>query len=133
MDLRKLAYKCNAEFLRLRAVKIEPKFNMLILEDGTEVKYDILSVNIGSRTLGTQTVPGVWDHSLTTRPVNCKKIFFVIFFKHEFIVFFYSSTHSENRNPGERANRTEGEPQHSYSWGIHNIIHFYLNTFANAI
>ena len=71
VDLRKLAIKCGAEFIKQRAVKVEPRYNKIILEDGTEVKYDILSINVGSRTLGTQTVPGVWEYSLTTRPVNC--------------------------------------------------------------
>jgi NADH dehydrogenase FAD-containing subunit len=29
-----------------------------------------LIVNVGSRTAGTITIPGVWDNSLTTRPIN---------------------------------------------------------------
>lgn len=32
--------------------------------------YDILGINIGSRTLGTYTVKGVHDHALTTRPID---------------------------------------------------------------
>jgi hypothetical protein len=32
--------------------------------------YDILCVNIGSKTKFTEQVPGVWEHSLTTRPIN---------------------------------------------------------------
>jgi NADH dehydrogenase FAD-containing subunit len=35
--------------------------------------YDILAVNVGSRTKGTglgKTIEGVWEHALTTRPIN---------------------------------------------------------------
>ena len=34
------------------------------------ISYDVLVVNVGSRTHGSYTVPGVWDNSLTTRPIN---------------------------------------------------------------
>ena len=44
--------------------------NKLIFEDGTELEYDVLSLNVGSRTRGATTVPGVWENSLTTRPIN---------------------------------------------------------------
>jgi NADH dehydrogenase FAD-containing subunit len=27
-------------------------------------------VNVGSRTRGANDIPGVWDYSLTTRPIN---------------------------------------------------------------
>jgi NADH dehydrogenase FAD-containing subunit len=42
----------------------------LIFEDDTELVYDVLSLNVGSKTRGATTVPGVWDYSLTTRPIN---------------------------------------------------------------
>jgi NADH dehydrogenase FAD-containing subunit len=32
--------------------------------------YDVLVVNIGSKTKGTEDIKGVYDHSLTTRPIN---------------------------------------------------------------
>ena len=44
--------------------------NKLLLEDGTEVEYDVLGLNVGSKTRGAKTVEGVWEHSLTTRPIN---------------------------------------------------------------
>jgi NADH dehydrogenase FAD-containing subunit len=40
------------------------------MEDGSTLDYDVLSVNVGSKTRGTKTVPGIWEHSLTTRPIN---------------------------------------------------------------
>jgi selenide, water dikinase len=44
--------------------------NKLIFEDDTELEYDVLALNVGSRTRGATTIPGVWDNSLTTRPIN---------------------------------------------------------------
>jgi len=34
------------------------------------MEYDIAAVNVGSRTRGANDTTGVWDHSLTTRPIN---------------------------------------------------------------
>lgn len=44
-----------------------------MLSDDSTVDYDILALNLGSRTKGTVGVdhtPGVWEYSLTTRPIN---------------------------------------------------------------
>lgn len=41
-----------------------------MFEDGTSVSYDALGINMGSRTRGANEVKGVWDYSLTTRPIN---------------------------------------------------------------
>lgn len=43
---------------------------MIELDDGSTLEYDVLAVNVGSRTSGSDTIPGVWKHSLTTRPIN---------------------------------------------------------------
>jgi NADH dehydrogenase FAD-containing subunit len=43
------------------------------LADGSTVEYDVLAINLGSRTKGTtgeNPVGGVWEYSLTTRPIN---------------------------------------------------------------
>mgnify|MGYP001580299268 CR=1 FL=1 len=44
--------------------------NKIVLDDGTTMNYDVLAVNVGSRTKGASSLPGVWEHSLTTRPIN---------------------------------------------------------------
>lgn len=44
--------------------------NKLELEDGSTVDYDVLAVNVGSRTKNTYDIPGVQEYSLTTRPIN---------------------------------------------------------------
>ena len=50
--------------------KINGKENKIVLEDGSEISYDLLAVNVGSRTRGSSKVEGIWEHSLTTRPIN---------------------------------------------------------------
>ena len=46
------------------------KENRIELTDGTSLEYDALILNIGSKTQGTKTVPGIWEHAMTTRPIN---------------------------------------------------------------
>ena len=65
-----LAAWCRAEFIQKRVKKVAANDNKVILEDGTEVPYDILALNVGSRTRGGEAIKGVWEHSLTTRPIN---------------------------------------------------------------
>lgn len=50
--------------------KIEGNSNKIILEDESSLEYDILAINIGSKTRDTNNVKGVWEHALTTRPIN---------------------------------------------------------------
>ena len=50
--------------------KIHANENRLELENGTFVEYDVLALNVGSKTRGTIEVSGVYEHSLTTRPIN---------------------------------------------------------------
>lgn len=44
--------------------------NRVHMEDGSSINYDLLVVNVGSKSRGSQTVPGIWEHSLATRPIN---------------------------------------------------------------
>ena len=44
--------------------------NKVEFEDGSTIEYDWLVLNVGSRTRGSHTVDGIWEHSLTTRPIN---------------------------------------------------------------
>ena len=70
IDLRPLAYACNAEFILGTAVRLDPNRREVYMEDGQVIQYDILSINIGSRTLGTCSVPGVERWTILTRPMN---------------------------------------------------------------
>ena len=44
--------------------------NKLQLASGAEVPYDVLVLNVGSRTRDANAVKGIWEHGLTTRPIN---------------------------------------------------------------
>ena len=70
IEIPLLCYACNAEFILASGTRIDPKAQTVLLDNGQVLKYDILSVNIGSRTLGTSTVPGVLEHAIMTRPMN---------------------------------------------------------------
>mmetsp|Transcript_2750 Transcript_2750/g.2593 ORF Transcript_2750/g.2593 Transcript_2750/m.2593 type:complete len:112 (+) Transcript_2750:191-526(+) len=65
-----LAAWCRADYVEKRVQKVIGKENKIVFEDGTSLDYDILSLNVGSKTRGTVSVPGIWEHSLTTRPIN---------------------------------------------------------------
>ncbi len=65
-----MAKWCRADYIEKRVAKIIGSENKILMEDGSEVHYDVLSVNVGSKTRGTKTIEGIWEHSLTTRPIN---------------------------------------------------------------
>ena len=51
-------------------MKVVGNENKIVMEDGSELAYDVLVLNVGSKTRGAQEVEGVWEHSMTTRPIN---------------------------------------------------------------
>lgn len=53
-----------------RVEKMIAKENRVQLHDGSSINYDALVVNVGSRTRGGFTIPGVFENSLSTRPIN---------------------------------------------------------------
>ena len=68
VQLGPLAVLCGAEFVPIRAVRLDPHSRIVTLEGGRTIAYDVLSVDIGSRSKGTD-VPGVREHCLMTRPL----------------------------------------------------------------
>ena len=60
---------CKAKFIQKRVKSIEANKNTLYFEDGENYQYDILALNVGSKTF-EGGVKGIWDHALTTRPIN---------------------------------------------------------------
>jgi len=56
VQLKPLAKWCNADYIEKTVSKINGKENKIILEDGSEISYDLLAVNVGSRTRGSSTV-----------------------------------------------------------------------------
>ena len=53
-----------------KVLKIIGNENKIQIEDGSFIDYDLLCVNVGSRTRGTKEIPGVWEHTLATRPIS---------------------------------------------------------------
>ena len=53
-----------------KVARIEANANKVHFADGGSIDYDILCVNVGSKTRDTERVPGVWEYSLPTRPIN---------------------------------------------------------------
>jgi NADH dehydrogenase FAD-containing subunit len=70
VHLEPLAYWCKADYIEKRVQMIDANKGKLVLEDQSDVNYDALAVNVGSRTKGARDVKGVEKHSLTTRPIN---------------------------------------------------------------
>lgn len=70
VHLEPLAKWCKANYVEQRVSKIIGNENKLLLENGEHLDYDILAINVGSKTKDTGGVKGAWEHSLTTRPIN---------------------------------------------------------------
>lgn len=68
--LRPLAAWCQAEFIQQRVEKIMGAEQKLYLGNGEVLEYDVLVINVGSKTKDTGAIKGVWEHALTTRPIN---------------------------------------------------------------
>lgn len=56
MHLEPLAVWCDANYIEKRVHKIDADKNSIHLEDNTTVAYDVLGVNVGSRTKGANEV-----------------------------------------------------------------------------
>jgi selenide,water dikinase len=70
VHLEPLAKWSNAGFINQKVERILADQNRIKLVNGDFVDYDVLAINIGSRTKAAHSIPGVWEHSLTTRPIN---------------------------------------------------------------
>ena len=70
IQLEPLAVWCQAQFVNKRVEKVQGSESKLWLEDGSVIDYDVLVLNVGSKTKDTINVKGVWEHALTTRPIN---------------------------------------------------------------
>lgn len=70
VELKPVAEWCKATFIEKRVVKIMADDNKIECDDGEVVEYDVLAINVGSKTKKTFDTPGVLEYSLTTRPIN---------------------------------------------------------------
>ena len=70
VHLNPLAQWCGATYIEQRVARISGAENKLYLENGETLEYDVLAVNVGSKTKDSGNVKGVWEHALTTRSIN---------------------------------------------------------------
>lgn len=64
-----LAQRAGARLVLGRARRIHPDRAAVVLDDGTELGYDVASLDVGSSIRGLD-LPGVREHALATRPIG---------------------------------------------------------------
>lgn len=69
IDARPLARRAGVRVLHSRATRIDPATRHVHLEGRPPIRYDVLSLNIGSTVAG-RDVPGVREHAVATRPIH---------------------------------------------------------------
>ena len=70
IQLEPLARWASIDFLPTRVLDLDPAAREVHCADGTTLRYDALSLDIGSCSRGAQTVPGVAEHAISTRPIS---------------------------------------------------------------
>eukprot|EP00347_Sterkiella_histriomuscorum_P018476 403345372 len=70
IQIKPLAQWCNADYIEERVHNIKASENKINFESGGNMDYDLLAINVGSRTRGANETPGVKEYSLSTRPIN---------------------------------------------------------------
>ena len=70
IQLEPLARWASIDFLPTRMIDVDPLAREVHCADGTTLGYDALSLDIGSCSRGAQTVPGVAEHAISTRPIS---------------------------------------------------------------
>lgn len=68
IDVPALAARAGARWIGTAAVGIDAARRRVALADGSEVAYDLASLDVGSTVAGLAT-PGVREHALSTRPI----------------------------------------------------------------
>lgn len=68
IDLPHLCQWAGARFVRGRACALDAHAQRLTLDDGSQLDYDVLSIDIGS-TPALRQVPGAADHAIAVKPV----------------------------------------------------------------
>ncbi len=68
-DLISLARRASAEFVKGKAVGLDPNARRVALEDGRPLSYDLVSFGIGSGSRGDDA-PGVREYAATVKPIE---------------------------------------------------------------
>lgn len=67
--LQPLAEWASVDFLKENVINIDPEDQRVFLESGAILDYDVLSVDIGSKSKGLE-IPGVLENTIPTRPID---------------------------------------------------------------
>jgi selenide,water dikinase len=70
IHLLPLAVACRTRLIIDTVVGISAASKTISLASGSQLPFDILAVNVGSRTHGTGSKPGLVQHAILTRPLN---------------------------------------------------------------
>eukprot|EP01084_Bolivina_argentea_P124031 219795_1 len=70
VDLIPCCKQLEWTFICKTIIEINDKENILIATDGTKIKYDILSIDIGSTNLGLGKYEGINEYAISTRPLK---------------------------------------------------------------
>jgi selenide, water dikinase len=68
VDLPRLCQWAGARFIRTRVTGLDTSLNRLMLDDGSTLDYDWLSLDIGS-TPALDEIPGAREHAIAVKPV----------------------------------------------------------------
>jgi len=68
VDLRRLALAGESRVVQGRVVRIDPAGKRAVLEDGTELPYDVAAVAIGGASPGSD-IPGAGEHTFSVKPI----------------------------------------------------------------
>lgn len=69
IDVATLARAANARLVSSAATRIDPERRLVHVADGPAVRFDLLSIDVGSTVAGLE-LPGVREHALSTRPIG---------------------------------------------------------------
>ena len=69
IDLDHLCAATRVRFRCAAALAIDPQRNIVVLDDGASLRYDVLSIDIGS-TPSVDGVPGALEHATRVKPVS---------------------------------------------------------------
>ena len=70
VDLVACCQKLKWTFIRKTIIEINPSKQLLIASDETVIKYDILSIDIGSTNAGIDKYEGIRQYAISTRPLK---------------------------------------------------------------
>ena len=70
IDLCGLSEWAGVNFIQDSVVSIDPSLQQISLQNGPNIQYDVLSIDIGSASRGLSSIRGVKEFAIPTRPIS---------------------------------------------------------------